>query len=145
MRIKVKRATPRRMVSVFAVIGLMTGLLATLGSAGVAHATGVPPGGFIIPANSVATLTGAEFNAGATNSLSWGYSLDGGPQQIQNTNHGTELSGPNVTIPASEGNQTLQIFLIDNSCNMTFYSDGTPVDHVTTTGTTPYSMDKPII
>ncbi len=143
MRIKVERPTPRRIVSVFAAIGLMTGLLATLGSAGVAQATGVPPGGFIIQAGSVATLTSAEFNKDATNSLSWGYSLDGGTEQIQRTNSpGTEVFGPNVTIPASAVDQTLQVFLIDNHCQgVTFYSDGTPADHVTTTGTTPYSMD----
>jgi hypothetical protein len=97
-----------------------------------------PP--FIIPVGSTASFTNAQFSA--CNSLSWGYQLNGDPNQIQ----ATKLSGcssplePNVTIGPFATSRTLRVFLTDNSCSITYYSDGTPVDHVIVSGSNPYTL-----
>ena len=105
-----------------------------------AIAIGGPPGGFIIPGGSTASFTSVQF--GACNSLSWGYQLNGGANQVQATFPGGCGSGSasNVTIGPFTTPGTLRVFLTDNHCNFTYYSDGTPVDHVIVSGSNPYSL-----
>jgi hypothetical protein len=35
---------------------------------------------------------------------------------------------------------TLRVFMTDNHCVFTYYSDGTPIDHVIVSGSNPYSL-----
>jgi hypothetical protein len=98
-----------------------------------------PP--FIIPAGSTASFTNAQFSA--CNSLSWGYQLNGDPNQIQATKPAvcsTAAAGLDVTIGPFATSRTLRVFLTDNSCFITYYSDGTPVDHVIVSGSNPYTL-----
>jgi len=115
-------------------------LLAALAPGTAAIAIGGPPGGFVIPATSTASFTNVQF--GACNNLSWGYQLNGGANQIQHTFAGgcTSGSGPNVTIEPFATPTTLRVFLTDNTCHFTYYSDGLPVDHVIVEGSNPYSL-----
>ncbi|HEV2036879.1 MAG TPA: Ig-like domain-containing protein, partial [Candidatus Dormibacteraeota bacterium] len=104
----------------------------------VAVAVARPP--FIIPAGSTASFTNVQF--GACNSLSWGYQLDGGSNQVQATFPGGCGTGTaqDVTIGPFATDITLRVFLTDNVCAFTYYSDGTPVDHVIVEGSNPYSL-----
>jgi len=103
-------------------------------------ASGGPPGGFIIPAGSTASFTNVQF--GACNNLSWGYQLNGGPNHVQFTFAGGCGSGsaPDVTIGPFAATTALRVFLTDNTCTFTYYSDGLPVDHVVVEGSNPYSL-----
>ncbi len=105
-----------------------------------AVAIGSPPGGFIIPIGSTASFTNIVF--GACNNLTWGYQLNGGANQNQATFPGGCGSGtaPDVTIGPFTTAQTLRVFLTDNTCGATYYSDGLPVDHVIVSGSNPYSL-----
>ena len=105
-----------------------------------AVAIGSPPGGFVIPIGSAASFTHIAF--GACNNLTWGYQLNGGANQNQATFPGGCGSGtaPDVTIGPFTTAQTLRVFLTDNSCGATYYSDGLPVDHVIVSGSNPYSL-----
>jgi hypothetical protein len=105
-----------------------------------ALAIGSPAAGFVIPIGSTASFTNVQF--GACNSLTWGYQLDGGPNQNQFTFAGGcgTGTGPDVTIGPFATAATLRVFLTDNHCSFTYYSDGTPVDHVIVSGTNPYSL-----
>ena len=105
-----------------------------------AIASGGPPAGFILPGGSTASFTNLQFSA--CNSLSWGYQLNGGANQVQATFPGgcTSGSASNVTIGPFTTPMTLRVFLTDNHCNNTYYSDGTPVDHVIVAGSNPYSL-----
>ncbi len=105
-----------------------------------ALAIGSPPGGFVIPIGSTASFTSVLF--GACNSLTWGYQLNGGANQNQFTFPGGcgSGSGPNVTIGPFATAQTLRVYLTDNHCGITYYSDGTPIDHVIVSGANPYSL-----
>jgi uncharacterized repeat protein (TIGR01451 family) len=142
-----KRYTHRRLVSLLATVGLMAGLLATLGTVGEAHAVGGPPGGFFLPAGSTATLAAPTFAGGAVNTLTWGYSLNGTVFTRDTNTPGTDFTGDDVTLGPYETDQTLLVFLTDDTCASeangpaTYYSDGTPVDHVRVQGSDPYSMD----
>ena len=115
-------------------------LLAALVPGATALAIGGPPGGFIIPGGSTASFTNVQF--GACNSLSWGYQLNGGANQVQATFPGGCGTGSasNVTIGPFTTPRTLRVFLTDNTCHVTYYSDGTPVDHVIVSGSNPYSL-----
>jgi hypothetical protein len=115
-------------------------LLAVFGSGVTALAVGSPPGGFIIPIGSTANFTNISF--GACNSLSWGYQLNGGSNQVQATFPGGCGGGsaPNVTIGPFATPTTLRVFMTDNHCHFTYYSDGTPVDHVIVSGSNPWSL-----
>jgi hypothetical protein len=97
-----------------------------------------PP--FIIPAGSTASFTNVQF--GACNSLTWGYQLNGGANQGQFTFPGGcgTGSGPDVTIGPFATPMTLRVFLTDNHCTITYYSGGTPVDHVIVSGSNPYLL-----
>jgi hypothetical protein len=105
-----------------------------------ALAIGSPPGGLTINPGSVASFTNISFSA--CNSLSWGYQLDGGPNHIQATFLGGchSGSGSNVTVGPFATSMSLRVFIVDNHCNATYYSDGTPVDHVIVSGSNPYSL-----
>jgi hypothetical protein len=48
------------------------------------------------------------------------------------------MPAPNVSIGPFATPMTLRIFLRDNTCQFTYYSDGTPVDHVIISGSNPY-------
>lgn len=89
---------------------------------------------------SVASFTGISF--GACNSLTWGYQLNGGSDQPQLTFPGGCGSsiGPNVTIGPFAAATTVRVFMTDNHCGFTYFSDGTPVDHVIISGSNPYSL-----
>jgi hypothetical protein len=113
--------------------------LATIGLALVAvpaapsSAAGGPPE-FAIPAGVTVHFSGAGFSA--CNNLSWGYQLNSGADQVQ----AYKPSGcfgeaaPDVTIGPFARTTTLLVFLHDNTCGATYYSDGTPVDHVIVSG-----------
>jgi len=105
-----------------------------------ASAIGSPPGGFVIPIGSTASFTNVLF--GACNSLTWGYQLNGGANQNQFTFPGGcgAGTGPNVTIGPFTTTQILRVFLTDNTCRATYYSDGLPVDHVIVSGSNPYAL-----
>ena len=103
-------------------------------------AIGGPAGGLSIPAGSIASFTNILF--GACNSLSWGYQLDGAPNQVVATFPGGcgSGSGSSLAIGPFATLMTLRVFLTDNHCNITYYSDGTPVDHVIVQGSNPYTL-----
>jgi hypothetical protein len=129
------------MLRVRALIILTVVLVVALWSQGVtALAVGSPPGGFVIPIGSTASFTSVQF--GACNSLTWGYQLNGGANQNQFTFPGGcgSGTGPNVTIGPFASATTLRVFMTDNTCHFTYYSDGTPVDHVIVSGSNPYSL-----
>jgi hypothetical protein len=94
----------------------------------------------IIPMGSTASFTNVQF--GACNSLTWGYQLNAGPNQNQFTFGGGcgTGSGPSVTIGPFATPMTLRVFMTDNHCVFTYYSDGTPIDHVIVSGSNPYSL-----
>lgn len=115
-------------------------LLAALAPGLTAIAAGGPPGGFTIPGGSTASFTDAQF--AACNHLSWGYQLNGGPNHVQATKlvGCFSQSAPDVTIGPFTTPMTLRVFLTDDTCNFTYYSDGLPVDHVVVEGSNPYSL-----
>lgn len=127
--------TPRNML-----VALFVLLTVWVPSSLRAAAIGSPPGGFVIPAGATASVTNVGF--GACNALSWGYQLNGGPEQVQAQFSGgcVSQSEPSVTIGPFSTDQTLLIFLQDDHCGVTYYSDGTPVDHVIVSGSNPYSI-----
>jgi hypothetical protein len=129
-----------RRVTSLTIVAVTIALLAALTPAVTAFAIGSPPGGFIIPVGSTASFTHVQF--GACNSLTWGYQLNAGPNQNQFTFGGGcgSGTGPNVTIGPFATSTTLRVFLTDNHCTVTYYSDGTPVDHVIVSGSNPYSL-----
>jgi hypothetical protein len=118
----------------------MLALLAALVPGTAAMATGGPAGGFTMPGGSTATFTNVQF--GACNNLSWGYQLNGGANQVQATFPGgcTTGSAADVTIGPFATPTALRVFLTDNTCHFTYYSDGLPVDHVIVEGSNPYSL-----
>ncbi len=122
------------------IVAVTIALLATLTPGVPAFAIGSPPGGFVIPIGSTASFTNVQF--GACNSLTWGYQLNAGPNQNQFTFGGGCVTGtgPNVTIGPFATAMTLRVFMTDNHCVFTYYSDGTPVDHVIVSGSNPYSL-----
>ena len=123
-----------------AALAAMLALVASAVARVPALAIGSPPGGFSLNPGSIASFTGVSFSA--CNSLSWGYQLDGGPNQIQATFPGGCHSGTgsNVTVGPFATSMSLRVFEVDNHCGATYYSDGTPVDHVIVSGSNPYSL-----
>ena len=129
----------RRLSSV-AVLAVSIWLLATPAPVRAALALGGPPGGFNIPAGSVATFTHVAYSA--CNSLSWGYQLSGSSNQGVGAFAGGchSGSGSDATIGPFATEMTLRVFLTDNHCHFTYYSDGTPVDHVIVGGSNPFTV-----
>lgn len=103
-------------------------------------AIGGPAGGFVVPIGSVASFTSMSFSA--CNSLTWGYQLSGGSNQPQSTFPGgcTTAAAPTVTIGPFATPTSFRVFLTDNRCGATYYSDGTPVDHTIVTGSNPFTV-----
>jgi hypothetical protein len=113
------------------------------GALAAAPASAVGPGLFVLPQGAVATFTNATF--GACNNLTWGTQLNPplGAQNDQLTFPGgcTSATAPDVTIGPFDDDVTLRAYLRDNTCSVTYFSDGTsdpgPVDHVIVTPTGP--------
>lgn len=105
-----------------------------------ALAIGGPTGGFVITPGSVASFTSISFSA--CNSLTWGYQLNGGSNQPQFTFGGGcgSSNAPNVAIGPYAAPTTVRVFMTDNHCHVTYFSDGTPIDHVIISGSNPYSL-----
>jgi hypothetical protein len=103
-------------------------------------AVGGPAGGFDVPAGSIATFTNVVYSA--CNNLTWGYQLGGGSNQGVGTFAGGCHSGigANATIGPFATDMTLRVFMTDNHCHFTYYSDGTPVDHVIVEGSNPFQL-----
>jgi hypothetical protein len=129
-----------RRVTALTILAAASVLAAAAAQAVTALAIGSPPGGFVIPIGSTVSFTNVQF--GACNNLTWGYQLNGGANQPQFTFPGGcgTGTGPNVTIGPFTTATPLRVFLTDNVCKFTYYSDGTPVDHVIVSGTNPYSL-----
>jgi hypothetical protein len=108
--------------------------------AGEALAVGSPAGGFDVPAGQTASFTNVLYSA--CNNLSWGYRLSGGSNQAVGSFGGGCHSGAgaNATIGPFTTDMTLLVFLTDNHCHFTYYSDGTPVDHVIVSGSNPFHL-----
>ena len=105
-----------------------------------ALAIGGPAGGFVVTPGSVASFASISFSA--CNSLTWGYQLNGGSNQAQFTFPGGcgSGTGPNVTIGPFAAPTAVRVFMTDNHCHITYFSDGTPVDHVIVSGSNPFSL-----
>ena len=129
----------RRAIASLAVASTL-GLSALVATGTNALATGGPSGGFVVPTGEVASVTNISFSA--CNSLTWGYQLSGGSNQPQFTFPGGCGLGTasNVTVGPFAAPTAVRFFLTDNRCGATYYSDGSPVDHVIVTGTNPYSL-----
>jgi uncharacterized repeat protein (TIGR01451 family) len=120
-----------------ALLTVLVTALATAGSASPRPLTGP----FSLPAGSTATFTSPTL--GGCNSLTGSYQLDGGqfvelvskPYVCEQT-----YTGSDVTIGPFTADHSLLVVLNDNSCEMSYYSDGTPVDHVIVDGSNPYTV-----
>jgi hypothetical protein len=97
------------------------------------------PGEFLIPAGQLATLSDTAFMR-ACNSLTYGYSLnDGSTTVLASKPTGCSTAAqPNATVGPFETAVILRIFLTDNTCNQTYYSNG---NHALVTGSGPYDVD----
>jgi hypothetical protein len=122
------------------ILAVSISLLAASAPAGNALAVGGPPGGFDVPAGSTASFTNVGYSA--CNSLSWGYQLSGGSNQgVGSFGGGCHAgTGSDATIGPFATDVTLRVFLTDNHCHFTYYSDGTPVDHVIVEGSNPFKL-----
>ncbi len=49
-------------------------------------------------------------------------------------------TGSDATIGPFATDMTVRVFLTDNQCHFTYYSDGTPVDHVIVAGSNPFTL-----
>ena len=129
-----------RRLSLVAILAMSISLLAASAPVSSALAVGAPPGGFDIPAGSVATLTNVRYSA--CNSLSWGYQLTGGSNQGVGTFGGGchTGTGSGATIGPFATEMTFRVFLTDNHCHFTYYSDGTPIDHVNVEGSNAFTL-----
>jgi hypothetical protein len=104
-------------------------------------AKGGPPE-FVIPPGSTATFSNVAF--GACNNLTGGYELNGVAHDQWFFAGGCGSgAGSNVTIGPFATLQILRVYLRDNTCHFTYYSDGTPVDHVIVTGQGPNGFFPP--
>jgi hypothetical protein len=94
--------------------------------------------GIIIPKGHTATLTNAEFNA--ADALTYGYQLNGG----ENVEVGSQEEGggnpttPDVTLGPFSSAQLIRVFLTDNTCGFTYYSDG---NHGEVKGSNPFGVE----
>ena len=129
----------RRLIA-SAIIAATACALGTATPVSAALEIGSPAGGFTIPSGSTAAFSGIVF--GACNSLSWGYQLNGGPNQVQATFPGGCGSGSafSVVIGPFASSTSLVVFMTDNHCSITYTSDGTPFDHVIVAGSNPYTL-----
>jgi hypothetical protein len=123
-----------------AILAVTISVLVTSAPAGNVLAVGGPPGGFDVPAGSTASFTNVGY--AACNSLTWGYQLSGGSNQSLGAFAGGchAGTGSNATIGPFATDTTFRVFLTDNHCHFTYYSDGTPVDHVIVGGSNPFTL-----
>lgn len=129
-----------RRLSSMAILAVSISLLSASAPARNALALGGPSGGFDVPAGSIASFTHVAYSA--CNSLSWGYQLSGGSNQGVGTFGGGchTGTGSDATIGPFATDVALRVFLTDNHCHFTYYSDGTPVDHVIVQGSDPFTL-----
>lgn len=99
-----------------------------------------PPAASYSPAGTIATLTNTTL--GGCNANSWGYTLTGVTQGAQDSKPSGCFSKvtPDLTIGPFTLDQVLNVYLADGTCGTTYYSDGTPVDHVIVDGSSPYTL-----
>jgi hypothetical protein len=93
--------------------------------------------GIVIPKGSTATFSNVSFNA--CNSLTYGYQLNPGTNtDVASKPPGCFSEGePNVTIGPFATAELVRVYLTDNTCGFTFFSDG---NHAGVTGENPYSV-----
>ncbi|HJQ19131.1 MAG TPA: hypothetical protein VJ867_02210 [Gemmatimonadaceae bacterium] len=81
------------------------------------------------------TATFTNVLLSACNSLTWGYVLDGVATDVETKPYFCgDQNGGDVTITYLS-NQTLTVYVRDNTCGATYYQDG---NHAAVTGTNPY-------
>lgn len=97
------------------------------------------PGEFLLPAGETATLSDTVF-ARACNRLTYGYALDNGSTTVVGSKPPgcSTISQPDATIGPFETAVIVRLFLTDNTCSQTYYSDG---NHALTSGSNPYEVD----
>ena len=127
-------------LALLAVLAVGANATAVVATQKDALAIGAPTGGFVVAPGSMATFTSISFSA--CNSLTWGYQLNGGSGQAQFIFPGGcgSGTGPNVTIGPFAAPTAVRVFMTDNHCHVTYFSDGTPLDHVIVTGSNPFSL-----
>ncbi len=123
-------ARRRRHEVLVAVLAVVLGVLA---SAQAAWATELE-----LPKGAVAKITNASFRS--CNDETYGYQLDGGPGvELANTPGGCrEVAASNATIGPFEADETLTFYLTDNTCGLTFHSNGG--EHAEVTGANPFEV-----
>jgi hypothetical protein len=112
---------------------LLPTLVGVLALAAPVTAIAKGPSNFSIPPGWTLTFSNVAF--GACNQLTGGYVLDGVPHDQWTFGGGcTSGSGADFTIAAASTWRTLRVYLRDDTCGVTYYSDGSPVDHVMVDG-----------
>jgi hypothetical protein len=128
--------------SALAVIVVILVAFVPLATPDTAGAMGGPPSGsFVLPEGFTGTFSAAGFNA--CDALTWGYILDvpGEPQPQASKPFGcSSVSAPTVTIGPFQETVRFEVYLTDDTCGKTYYSDGSPVDHVIVDGNGPYNL-----
>jgi hypothetical protein len=105
----------------------------TYAASGGAFASGI-----IIPKDGTATFTNVKFSA--CNVLTYGYQLNFGanvPLATKPAECVSDLPEPNVTLGPYRTAVLLRVFVIDETCSFTFYSDG---NHGTVSGSNPFTV-----
>ena len=127
-------------MSSVAIVAVAISVLAVSAHPRQALAVGGPAGGFTIPAGQTASFTNVHYSA--CNNLTWGYQVNGGSTQAAgNFGGGCHTgTGADATIGPFATDMTLRIFLRDNHCQFTYFSDGTPVEHVIVDGSNPFTL-----
>jgi hypothetical protein len=94
--------------------------------------------GIIIPAGHTATLSNASFSA--CDPLTYGYQLDVGANvPVDSKPFGCEtVPALGATVGPFPTAELLRVFLTDDLCPVTYYSDG---NHALVTGTNPFLVD----
>src|SRR5258708_29025992 len=123
-----RRVVVRRLAAWTVLTGTFV-LLAVFAPGVTAFAIGSPPGGFVIPVGSTASFTNIQFSA--CNSLSWGYQLNGGSNQVKATFPGRCGSGtaPHVTNGPLPPPITLRLFLTHHHLSGVHYPDRPTAPH----------------
>jgi hypothetical protein len=96
--------------------------------------------GIVIPKGHTATLTNGEFDN--DNAASYGYQLNFGANVTLAskpfTPAGAVVPVENVTLGPFSTAELIRVFLTDETCSDTFYSDG---DHGTVHGSNPFTIE----
>jgi hypothetical protein len=126
---------------VIALIAVIAGIFATPVLPETAAATGGPPSGyFVLPAGYTGTFSAIGFNA--CDALTGGYQPAGGALLPQwSKPHGCfSQAASTLTIGPFPQSLSFRIYLRDDTCGVTYFSDGSPVDHVIVDGNGPYNL-----